>query len=212
MNSDYPRILGLLILATSISASAQSLGDVARQARAEREQSGVPHSKVFTNDDIASHQPASTPQSDTNSKTGDANSSAEAAGNAQKKANDAPGTEEAKKLAHKAQPKDRAAQESETDERTKEINKEYRDRIAAVRAQLATAQQQLAKLQLDQVESTNSFQRSVGTSPNIATYEQQQREFKEQIEAQRNAITGLNSQLEDVQEAARHAGVPHALD
>jgi chromosome segregation ATPase len=191
MNSDYPRILGLLILATSISASAQSLGDVARQARAEREQSGVPHSKVFTNDDIASHQPAS---------------------NAQKKANDAPGTEEAKKLAHKAQPKDRAAQESETDERTKEINKEYRDRIAAVRAQLATAQQQLAKLQLDQVESTNSFQRSVGTSPNIATYEQQQREFKDQIEAQRNAITGLNSQLEDVQEAARHAGVPHALD
>ena len=78
--------------------------------------------------------------------------------------------------------------------------------------QINTAQMELAKLQRDQVESTNDFKRSAGTSPNIATYEEQQRMFNEQIEAQHNLIDNLKAQLEDAQEAARHAGVPHAYD
>ena len=34
----------------------------------------------------------------------------------------------------------------------------------------------------------------------------------EQLEAERNRIVTLNSQLDDAHEAARHAGVPHAYD
>ncbi len=102
--------------------------------------------------------------------------------------------------------------EHEIQKRSDEINKVYLDRIAALRTQINTARMELAKLQLDQVESTNDFKRSAGASPNIATYEEQQRQFNEQIEAQHNLIDSLKGQLEDAQEAARHAGVPHAYD
>jgi DNA repair exonuclease SbcCD ATPase subunit len=103
-------------------------------------------------------------------------------------------------------------QEREMDKRTDEINKQYLDRIAGIREQIQKAQQNLARLQRDQLESTNNFQRNVGTFPSIPEYQQQQRVFTEQIDATRDSITTLNSQLEDAKEAARHAGVPHATD
>jgi hypothetical protein len=71
---------------------------------------------------------------------------------------------------------------------------------------------QLAKLQSDQINSTNEFKRTAGMSPTLNEYEAQQREFIEHIEAQKTLITSLNGQLEDAREAARHAGVPHASD
>ncbi len=64
--------------------------------------------------------------------------------------------------------KEHEEQELEIEKRTEEINQEYLDRIAAIRTQISTAQQELAKLQRDQVESTNEFQRTLGSSPNIA--------------------------------------------
>ncbi len=45
MSLRWLRILAFLILAFSISSHAQSLGEVARQLRAERQQSGASHLK-----------------------------------------------------------------------------------------------------------------------------------------------------------------------
>jgi hypothetical protein len=218
------RIPALLILALPLFAHAQSLGDLARQLRSERQQSGAPQPKVYTNDDLASHSTGaaasespekSADQSSEKSNdksTKDAESGAKVESSADGAAKTA-GSDKATGTKTRTSPdKEREARELEIEKRTQEINQHYLDRIAAIRSEIAAAQQQIAQLQLDQVESTNQFQRTSGTTPSIPEYQQQQRLFGEQIEAQRNLIVSLTSQLEDAQEAARHAGVPHATD
>jgi hypothetical protein len=213
MSLRYLHILVLLAIALPISASAQSLGDLARQVRAERQKSGDVQPRVITNDDIERSKPSAAPVEEA---TAEADSGTDqdhkASGSDAQAASPAAATggKEAKKAAKDG--KKLEEQELQADKRTDEINKRYLDRIAAIRAQISTAQKELARLQRDQIESTNSFERNVGTFPTIPEYQQQQRVFTEQIETTRNSITALNSQLEDAQEAARHAGVPHAFD
>jgi hypothetical protein len=221
------RIFALLILAFSISSSAQSLGDLARQIRAERLKNPVPHAKVITNDDLASTEPEPGVDSEDESKdaaqdapgvegaeTAKAPGSAEDAkkGTSTETVVEEPKTGKNSNQARKHPAKERETQEREIQQRTQEINGIYLDRIATLRQQFNAAQTELAKLQVAQVESTNNFQRTLGVSPNPSTYTQQQSLFNEQIEVQRNLIHSLNSQLEDAYEAARHAGVPHASD
>jgi len=227
MNLRLP-VLALLILSASPVVHAQSLGDVAREVRAEKRQSGAPHAKVITNDDIAT--PAEAPQSmdkqeppaDATAKDGPTKDAATkddvakaAAIEGARNETDAkaePAKEkriEAKKIDPE---KEREAREAETRKRSDEINKSYIDRIAKLHDQIGTAQLLLAKLQAQQVDSTNEFRRTAGMAPTLNEYESQQREFSAQIEVQKSLITSLNSQLDDSREAARHAGVPHALD
>jgi hypothetical protein len=192
------RIPALLVLALPLFAQTQSLGDAARQLRSERQQSGASHPKVYTNDDLARPSTEAAPAE----SAAESNAPAEGSGSktaAAGKSNSSP-------------EKARAERELEIEKRTQEINKQYLDKIAAVRTQLAAAQAEVGRLQRDQVESTNQFQRTSGTAPSILEYQEQQRMFTEQIEAQRNLIVSLNSQLEDAQESARHAGVRHATD
>jgi hypothetical protein len=183
----------------------------------------TPRAKVITNDDIASSEPTAIPAKGSSNdafqdgakkegeETTQAASSAEGENKGTIAENDTPAGKDSVK--NRTDPaKEREAQELETQKRTNEINQRYLDRIAAVRVRLNAAQLELAKLQRDQVESTNEFTRTLGVSPNPGTYDQQQRLFIQQIEAQRNLINSLNSQLEDAKELARHAGVPHATD
>jgi len=211
----YLRISAFLILALPLACYAQSLGDVARELRSERQQSGTPPAKVITNDDIESRESARARAKKAGKNKTDKDDETEASSAAGAKETDSAGeAEHAKSGAKTAQDpaKEREARELELDKRSEELNKVYRDRIASIRAQISTAQQELARLERDQVESSNDFQRSAGTAPSIGTYEAQQRFFNEQIATQRSAITTLNSQLEDAEEAARHAGVPHASE
>jgi chromosome segregation ATPase len=214
MNLRYLRISALLILALPLACYAQSLGDVARELRSERQQSGTPPAKVITNDDIVSRKPASERKAAKNKTDKEDETEANSAAGAKQETESAGEAEHAKSGSKTAQDpaKEREARELELDKRSEELNKVYRDRIAGIRAQISAAQQELARLERDQVESSNDFQRSAGTAPNIGTYEAQQRFFNDQIATQRSAITTLNSQLDDAEEAARHAGVPHASE
>lgn len=198
MNLRYLCIPAFVILAFSIPSYAQSLGEVARQLRAEQQRCGSPHLKVITNDDIVSREPGA------ENKSGNEGEETATAEHVEGK--------KSSKNAGKDSAKEREEKQLAMDQKSAEINKEYLDRIASIRTQISTAQQELAKLQLDQVESTNDFQRSLGTSPTPGVYEEQQRVFNEQIQAHRDLLSNLSSQLEDAQEAARHAGVPHATD
>jgi len=214
MNPDYMCVLALLILAFPLSSHAQSLGDIARQLRSERQQSGTSHTKVITNDDIESRESAQGKNAGKHAAN-DVATDAIQGESGKEGAENAEAANAAGKSSAKAVPdptKEREAHERETERRSEEINKVYRDRIAAVRTQINIAQQELARLQRDQVESINQYQQSFGTSASIANYDAQQRLFIEQIEAHRTSISSLNSQLEDAQEVARHAGVPHASD
>ncbi len=206
------RIPALLVLALPLCAQTQSLGDLARQLRTERQQSGASQPKVYTNDDVArpSSEAAPADSTDQTGKDGEpgapAASSAEGAGKAAESKTASPA---------KSKPtpeQERAARELQLDKRTQEINQHYLDKIADIRSQIDAAQQDIARLQRDQVESTNLFQRSSGTNPSVLEYQEQQRLFNEQIQAQRNLLVSLGSQLDDAQESARHAGVPHATD
>jgi hypothetical protein len=216
------RLLVLPILAFSISAHAQSVADVARQTRAELRQNGDGHLKVFTNEDIASPKPAHASAKDASAqkagKDGEdgaqaANSSdganpgtVAAAGNGQAK-DGKNGDQTSGDLAYK-----HAEKELEAQQRTDEVNQRYLDRIASIRKQIEITQQNVTKLQQDQIESTNLFRQSAGVAPSIPEYEQQMRFLDEQLAAQRDLIVSLKAQLDDAHEAARHAGVPHADD
>ena len=178
-------LTALLVFATGLFAQQsanQSLGDVARKLR-----TGHGSRKVYTNDDLAG------------SAKDDADEQPGAAASA--KAVSAP--------AGDAAAKDEAAkkEEDELQKRTDEINKQYTDKIAGIKTQIATTKQDLERLQRDQIESTNQYRSSNQTSPSIYEYQEQQRQIQQQMESDRNQIASLNAQLEDAQEAARHAGV-----
>jgi len=200
MNLRRLLIPALLILAVPVFSQTQSLGDLARQVRAERQQCEGSQPKVYTNDDLVhSSGDAATRESKEIYKQ-ESDLAADTGKTAKKDKNAATPDKEHKE------------REAELQARTDEINQQYLGKIAAIRAQIVTAQQTLAQLQRDQVESSFQFQRSSGTSPSILEYQQQQTLFNDQIEAQRKSIVDLTSQLEDAQEAARHAGVPNATD
>ncbi len=185
----------VLVMATGLFAQEsadQPLGDVARQTRAEREQSGS-RRKVYTNDDFAGPAQADSVADSADSDAKPSQSEPAASAKAAE-----PGA--------KAKDED-AKKEDELQKRTQDINKQYTDKVGDIQTQIATAKQDLEKLQRDQVESTNQFRNSNGTSPSLYEYQEQQRQLQQQMENQRNLISGLNSKLEDAQEAARHAGV-----
>jgi hypothetical protein len=199
-------IMGFALSSYAQSAAAPSLADIARQTRAQVQQSPN-HPRVITNEDL-DLPPVAPPAKGDDSAAADKND--EADGKAAAKDGDKQDAKpEAKKSTKPDPEKLRQQQEAETEKRTQEINRQYLDRIAAIKDKINSAQQNLARLQRDQTESTIAFQRGVGTNPTIADYQQQQRLLGDQIDAQRQNITDLNSELEDAQESARHAGVPH---
>jgi hypothetical protein len=206
MSRRYLLVPALLIFVSPVFAQEESLGDIARQIRSERQQCGAARLRVFTNDDLV--RPSSNPAGQKSAK-GRASKNGEEGSPADSSVEGAKQAAEGKDAGASNATADK---EAEYERRTQEINQQYLDRIAGLRAKIAAAQQDLARLQRDQAESTFQFQRSAGASPSIYEYQEQQRTFSEQIETQRNLIVTLNSQLEDAQESARHAGVPHASD
>ena len=177
----------------------QSLGEIARQLRAERKQSGA-HPKVYTNDDLVGPS-----ASEATAESGK--------GSGEEKPEEPAATSAGKATAGKGTAEDgEAKQEAEIEKREQEIKKQYLDRIAGIRKQIESAKQELERLQRDQIEGANQYRASSGASQPIYEYEAQQKTLTQQMDEQRSAITNLNSQLEDAQEAARHAGVPHATD
>jgi hypothetical protein len=216
-------ILTVLILAFSVPSHAQSpesLGDVAREARAERQKQPGPRPKVITNDDIerpAAHRLRDSSHDAAADGAGETGQSATPSANPAEGVNkeataDAAEAKSAKSSAKASKPpvSEREARERETELRTQEINQRYTDRIAALRAQISAAQVELAKLQRGMMENVDEYRRTNAASP--PDFKERNITFLTQIDAQRSLITSLNSQLEDAQESARHAGVPHATD
>jgi hypothetical protein len=201
-------ILALLILSIPVFSCAQSLGDVARETRAEEQKDGAPHPKAITNDDIARAR-----ERDTSAEAAKPSSAAMQAG----KPSDTDAAE-LKNAKPSARPKSdttkkQEAQEPEAQQRTGEINKNFLDRIALLRQQINTARMEVTKLQGDY---EGDWDMPPYTEGDYAFRELQRQAFNQHIsdliETQRKFIASLESQLNDVQEAARHAGVPHATD
>jgi hypothetical protein len=200
----YLLILTLLALPFSGFSYAQSLGDIAREVREEKQKSGSPQPKVITNEDLKQSAPAQEVRAPVDAPAQDVategSQAAKASAVAVERSNQNSAKEEAPEL--------------ETQKRTAEINKSYLDRIAALRDQINTTQLELAKLQGEYINRWTIPERD--PKPDVPFREQQALVFNQQIsdliEAQSKRIDGLKSQLRDLQEEARHAGVPHATD
>jgi uncharacterized protein YukE len=191
-------LAALLMVGAPLIAQSESLGDVARQLRAERQQAGT-HPKVWTNDDLGVPEAGNAPQADEHAKkTDEPGKGEEAASGAADEAKS--GAPAAKKISGSSEQKEA------------EINKPYLERIAAVREKISAAQQEIARLQRDQIESSNQYRGTSGTSVSVSEFQAQQQKIQQQIADQQKLIGDLNQQLDDAREAARHAGVPHATD
>ena len=216
MSFRWMRWLALCLFAFSTAMYAQSLGDVARQNRAEQKPSGT-QPRVYTNDDLTRDHPTATPKeadaaADDNPAATPEDGKKAAEAKPGEKSEEAPADTEKPKAKKKTPEEEQEAARKETERRTEAINKQYIDKINKLHDQIKAAQDDLGKLQRDKMESTYQFQRSVGSNPNIQTYEQEQRDFDAKITERRTQIDTLNSQLEDAKEEARHSGVPHATD
>jgi uncharacterized protein YukE len=213
MTGTANRILlaALLILAAPLFAQSESLGDVARQQRANHQRSDVP-GKVWTNEDLGVPEEGNAPvradRADQKDSAAALNPK-EAAGSAGEETKKAADAKDAKKADSEKTPEEK---EAELQKRAQEGNQRYIDRIAAVQTDIASAQKELARLQRDQMESTNQFRRSNGTAPSVYEYQTQQRQYQQQIEEQQRLLVNLSQKLDEAREAARHAGVPHATD
>jgi len=193
--------LVLLVVALPICSHAQSLGEVAREVRAERQTSGDQPTRVITNDDLAK----SPPSVDEASKTAAVDSTK-------------PEAKPAESL-KKDSARDREEREAELERHADAINQRYMERIATLRGQLNDAQAELVRLKKAEIDIANEYRKEVapdttGYVPPDATayYNTQMRACISAIANLNGLITSLNAQLADVQEAARHAGVPHATD
>jgi len=188
-------IAGMLILAAPLLGQEEPLGDVARQIRANRPE----HRKVWTNDDLAP-KAAWPPAASGEAAAANDTKQDVAGGNSGKPAG--AGKDEGSP----------EAKETALQKRAEEPNQQYIERINDIKKQIVAAQQEIARLQRDQIESTNLFRQSNATAPGTYEYQTQQRTLEQQIEEQQQRVVTLNQQLEDAKEAARHAGVPHASD
>jgi hypothetical protein len=199
-------ILTFFALLSSGFSYAQSLGEVAREIRAEKQTSRVQQSKVVTNEDLEKLAP--TQEGDVTNEGG-----AKAPGGNGKPAVTAttqPAMTDRGDHPKQSAMEDRNAQERERQRRTEEINQSYMYRIAMLRDQIHAVELELAKLQ-ESYETRWDFPLS-----DIPFRESKallfNRHVDDVMEEERKLIANLKSQLAATQEEARHAGVPHATD
>jgi chromosome segregation ATPase len=192
MRRDRLTICVLLLSFVPAAVLAQSLGEVARKLREERREHPGPQLKVYTTEDLETPSEEAAIEGQEGAKT-----EASAAGK------EAPAAKKGKK---------KPTLEEQMQQRSEEINKKYRDRIAKIRDQISQTQKDLEKLKRDRLATTYQFRTSNGISPSIYEYQAEMKSYEAQIEADNKQLESLKSDLEDAQEQARHAGVPHAYD
>jgi hypothetical protein len=211
-------ILGLAMIAAPLFAQSESLGDVVRQQREQRQSSGLQH-KVWTNEALGIPEEGNAPPNAAAADNAGKTDGQEAKGSAPAKAGENGAAEKADakdgaKDAKKGDAEKGGADRKVADhpKRADDGTNPYVDRIAAVRGQIESAKKELAQLQRDQIESRNQFRNSNGQSVPLAEYNDQQQTLQQQIDDREKTLVDLDRQLDDAREAARHAGVPHASE
>jgi len=175
-----------LLLLLPMLAYTQSLGDVARETRAEEEKVGVPHPKVITNDDIGQSPQAHEEDADATKPP----SSARETDKATEKDATEPKNVKPSEYSERAPGKEQEAKELQTQRRTDEINKYYQSRIDSLRDQLNAEQLELGKLEGDRLDAYNDITSADNTgrltsanSLNLAQYDTRMDSLNDQIDA-----------------------------
>jgi cell division protein FtsB len=161
---------------------SQSLGEVPKQAREERQSSTTP--KVITNEDLANK---SVPAENVKAPPEQSPSPKQTVGNTDKQ----------------EERKDAEAQKS-----GEEVDRRYRERIAQLLYEIKISEYQIVWLK----SQYNRWDIPLGDEVDLIAQQNFNQHITDAIAQEKRLIADLKSQLEAVQEEARHAGVPHATD
>lgn len=182
-----PLLMGICLLDTVFG---QSVADLAREERARTARERKP-AKVYTNDDIRSPSApatAASPAKESEKKQESAKQGAAAKA--------APGGKEESK-------KEEPPAKSQAD-----LEKEYRDRFAKLRENLAYEQKKLDVMQRE----LNLMQTQFYSDPNVALREQTSRDQinqrTQEIEQQKAVVEQANKAITDLEEELRRKNLP----
>jgi hypothetical protein len=175
-----------LVLPTGALAYGQSLGDIARENREKKaESASASQAKVLTNKDLPK----------------DAASSDQAAPAAQP-ASDPPATENPKKNAVEKRAEQRFAQQRLAEQREAE---QWKERILAQKDRMASLQERI-----DHLKANRQFA-NVSTYPYSGPYNRAQVRQVQRIMQLQQQLDEQKRKLEQMQEAARRAGMHTAV-
>jgi hypothetical protein len=188
-------------LALSAPAQDKSLGDYARSIRKQKAQKKA-DIKEFDNENM--------PKADTVSVVGPTPAqlsnptSSESAGKPDESA-------------EASAPKDPSAPQNASpgknaDEERQKTNKEWQQKIAAQKAQIALTQRELDVLQREyRLRAAAMYADAGNRLRNQAEWDKEDADNKKKISAKQKALDDAKQQLEDMQEEARKAGVPSSM-
>jgi len=201
-------VSGLTLLLCSSLAVAQSLGDVARQARQQRDKETKKPAKVFTNENLPAPHPAEEP-----TPAASVSAPETEAASAQPESGTAPAEEEAaapagEEAAAPAEPTTAAAEAAEQTPEDKQRTREYwQAKFKAARQKLADAEEiqgvaedELSLLQIQQArELSADVQGELGGRITAKTAE---------VETRRAETAKAQKALEDLGKEFRESGAP----
>ena len=181
-------------LAIGAAAQSESLGD---QARAARKEKRPPAKKLYTNDNL--------PTSASISIVG------EPAASAEDEAASKPEGEKEKQA--KDKDKSKAQKEDKTAENKPPLDEQgWRDKIAAKKQRIADLEHELDLLQREYGVMASAYYADAGYQlRNPEKWAQDDAKFRTQIADKQKQIDELKSQVEDMEEQARKAGMPSAV-
>jgi hypothetical protein len=168
----------------ALSVAQVSLGDKARELR--KKKPAEPTTRVITNEDIATAATSRPPDNTASDKS--------AAESADKSATD------------KEKPK--ATAENQAD-----VDKEWQEKIAAQKDEIALLERELNVLQRENRLRASSYYGDAGSRlRNERQYAEEDRKYRDQVTTKQKTIDDAKSKLEQMKEAARKAGAsPSAI-
>ena len=178
-------VAGFILIMGAAALGQQSLADAARKANKNRP--AEPTTRVITNDDISSPKPPQT--------LNDESASAKASDD-----------KTADKSDDKSADKDKKKEEKSGDDQAK-LDKEWGDKIQAQKDQIALMERELDVLQRENKLRAASYYGDAGTRlRDEKKYAEDDRKYRDQIDAKQKAIDDAKSKLDQMKEDARKAG------
>jgi len=188
----------LVIIFGALGLSAQTLADAAKQAQTDKKSTAPTH--VYTNDDIAPPtEPAPAPEkpsatSDATATTGDDTAKA--------------GTDAAAGASDKAAG-DKPADKKDSKETTAAKSDALKDKIAALKKSIADQQHDVDIMEREHQIKVAEYYADAGTQLRTSgKWFDDEKQYQADLDAKKKAISDSKTQLDDLNEQARKAGVP----
>lgn len=200
--------IGLIVSAAWGQAQQDSLAEYARQKRLEKQSEPAPK-RVFDNDNLPREVHISVVGSAAKEKPAEQNTAENSAA-----ANDAAAADQPKDTSASSTPPDASKATPEVTpgqsaEDRQKVFDDWKKKIADQKAKVDLESRELDVMQREYRLRTVAVYSDAGNRlRNSATWDKEDKQYKEQIATKQKALDAAKQQLADLQEQARKAGVP----